>query len=131
MGEAIAVDGGRWVSTFCTDHIFCHCRKKGGRLCSTSGGRKGLTGRCGRAPWRAPSPLHKPLKIYPTISDLRRLRHLRLHLPGPRNSPVYLQSLPEHCLRMKKKKKKKSFLLNKGAFKEYTIYRARSLQKTP
>ena len=91
---------------------------------------RGLTGRCGRAPWRAPSPLHKPLKIYPTSSDLRRLRHLRLHLPGPRNSPVYIQSLPEHCLRLKKKKKK-SFLLNKGAFKEYTIYRACSLQKNP
>ena len=26
--------------------------------------------------------------------------------PGPRNSPVYIQSLPEHCLRLKKIKKK-------------------------
>ena len=80
-------------------------------------------------PGEPPSPLHKPLKIYPTISDLRRLPHLRLHLPGPRNSPVYIQSLPEHCLRLKKIKK--VLFLNKAAFKEYTIYRACSLQKTP
>ena len=45
------------------------------------------------------------LKIYPTISDLRQLPHLRLHLPGPKNSPVYIQSLPEHCLKLKKIKK--------------------------
>ena len=76
-----------------------------------------------------PPPLHKPLKIYPTISDLRRLPHLHLHIPGPRNPPVYIQSLPEHCLRLKKIFKK--ILLNKGAFKEYTIYRAHSLQKNP
>ena len=31
----------------------------------------------------------------------------------------------------KDKKKKKKILLNKGAFKEYTIYRACSLQKNP
>jgi hypothetical protein len=53
-----------------------------------------------------------------------------LHLPGPKNSPVYIQSLPEHCIRLKKIKKR--FPLNKGAFKKkYTIYRACSLQKTP
>ena len=51
-----------------------------------------------------------------------------MHLPGPKNSPVYIQSLPEHCPRLKKIK---SFLLNKVAFKEYTIYRACSFQKTP
>jgi hypothetical protein len=28
-----------------------------------------------------------------------------LHLPGPKNSPVYIQSLPEHCIRLKKIKK--------------------------
>ena len=56
-----------------------------------------------------------------------------MHFPGPKNSPVYTQSLPEHCLSLKKikNKEKKRFLLNKGAFKEYTIYRACSLQKTP
>ena len=60
--------------------------------------------RAGR-PGEPHPPLHKPLKIYPTISDLRQLPHLRLHLPGPKNSPVYIQSLPEHCLKLKKIKK--------------------------
>ena len=54
-----------------------------------------------------------------------------MHLPGPRNSPVYSQSLPEHCLRLKKIKKKKVFFLKKGPFKKYTIYGACSLQKKP
>ena len=53
-----------------------------------------------------------------------------MHLPGPRNSPVYSQSLPEHCLRLKKIKKK-VFFLKKGPFKKYTIYGACSLQKKP
>ena len=53
-----------------------------------------------------------------------------MHLPGPRNSPVYSQSLPEHCLRLKKIKKK-VFFLKKGPFKKYTIYGACSLQKNP
>ena len=66
--------------------------EKGGGLQGTAAGRPG----------EPPAPLRKPLKICPTISDLRRLPHLRLHLPGPRNSPVYIQSLPEHCLRLKK-----------------------------
>ena len=52
-----------------------------------------------------------------------------MHLPGPKNSPVCIQSLPEHCLRLKKIKK--VLFLNKAAFKEYTIYRACSLQKNP
>ena len=29
-------------------------------------------------PGEPPPPLHKPLKIYPTLSDLRRPPHLRL-----------------------------------------------------
>ena len=36
--------------------------QEGGRLCSTSPGRRGLTGRCGRAPWRAPSPSTQTFK---------------------------------------------------------------------
>ena len=89
---------------------------------------EGLQDAAAGRPGEPPPPLHKPLKIYPTISDLRRLPHLRLHLPGPKNSPVYIQSLPD--LRLKKIKKKK-ILLNKRTFKEYTIYRACSLHKTP
>ena len=32
-------------------------------------------------PGEPPPPLRKPLKIYPTFSDLRRPPHLCLHLP--------------------------------------------------
>ena len=70
---------------------------------------EGLQDAAAWRPGEPPPPLHKPLKIYPTISDLRRLPHLCLHLPGPRNSPVYIQSLPDHCLRLKKILKKKFF----------------------
>ena len=53
---------------------------------------EGLQDAAAGRPGEPPPPLHKPLKIYPTISDLRQLPHLRLHLPGPRNSPVYIQA---------------------------------------
>ena len=127
MGEAIAVDGSG--SPPSAQIIFSAIDKgKEGDCALPPEEGKGLQDAAAGRPGEPPPPLHKPLKIYPTISDLRRLLHLRLHLPGPRNSPVYIQSLPEHCLRLKKIK---SFLLNKVAFKEYTIYRACSLQKTP
>ena len=127
MGEAIAVDGSG--SPPSAQIIFSAIdEEKEGDCALPPEEWEGLQDAAAGRPGEPPLPLHKPLKIYPTISDLRRLPHLRLHLPGPRNSPVYIQSLPEHCLRLKKIK---SFLLNKVAFKEYTIYRACSLQKTP
>ena len=53
MGEAIAVDGSG--SPPSTRIIFSAIgEQKEGHY--TSRGRRGLTGRCGRAPWRAPSP---------------------------------------------------------------------------
>ena len=51
MGEAIEVDGGE--SPFTAQIIFSAIekkKKKGGRKWSTSRGRRGLTGRCGREP---------------------------------------------------------------------------------
>ena len=128
MGEAIAVDGSG--SPPSAQIIFSAIdEKKEGDCAIPPEEGEGLQDAEAGRPGEPPPPLHKPLKIYPTISDLRRLLHLRLHLPGPKNSPVYIQSLPEHCLKLKKIKKR--FLLNKGAFKKYTIYRACSLQKTP
>ena len=127
MGEAIAVDDSG--SPPSAQIIFSAIdEEKEGDCALPPEEWEGLQDAAAGRPGEPPLPLHKPLKIYPTISDLRRLLHLRLHLPGPKNSPVYIQSLPEHCLGLKKIK---SFLLNKGAFKEYTIYRACSLQKTP
>ena len=127
MGEAIAVDDSG--SPPSVQIIFSAIdEEKEGDCALPPEEWEGLQDAAAGRPGEPPLPLHKPLKIYPTISDLRRLLHLRLHLPGPKNSPVYIQSLPEHCLGLKKIK---SFLLNKVAFKEYTIYRACSLQKTP
>ena len=127
MGEAIAVDGSG--SPPSAQIIFSAIDEEKEEDCALPPEEwEGLQDAEAGRPGEPPLPLHKPLKIYPTISVLRQLLHLRLHLPGPKNSPVYIQSLPEHCLRLKKIK---SFLLNKVAFKEYTIYRACSLQKTP
>ena len=104
MREAIAVDGSR--SPPSAQIIFSAIdEEKEGDCALPPEEGEGLQDAAPGRPGVPPPPLHKPLKIYPTISDLRRLPHLRLHLPGPRNSPVYIQSLPEHCLRLKKIKK--------------------------
>ena len=104
MGEAIAVDGSG--SPPSAQIIFSAIDKeKEGDCALPPEEGEGLHVAAAGRPGKPPPPLHKPLKIYPTISDLRRLLHLRLHLPGPKNSPVYIQSLPEHCLKLKKIKK--------------------------
>ena len=104
MGEAIAVDGSG--SPPSVQIIFSAIDKEEEGDCALPPEEgEGVQDAAARHPGEPPPPLHKPLKIYPTIYDLRRLSHLCLHLPGPRNSPVYIQSLPEHCLRLKKIKK--------------------------
>ena len=101
MGEAIAVDGSG--SPPSAQIIFSAIDKgKEGHCALPPEEREGLQDAAAGRPGKPPPPLHKPLKIYPTISDLRRLPHLSLHLPGPKNSPVYIQCLPKHCLRLKK-----------------------------
>ena len=104
MGEAIAVDGSG--SPPSAQIIFSAIdEEKEGDCALPPEEGEGLQDAAAGRPGEPPPPLHKPLKIYPTISNLRRLPHLRLHLPGPKNSPVYIQSLPEHCLKLKKIKK--------------------------
>ena len=106
MGEAIAVDGGESpLSTQIIISAIGEKKKKEGESALPPEEGEGLQDAAAGRPGEPPPPLHKPLKIYPTISYLRRLLHLRLHLPGPKNSPVYIQSLPEHCLKLKKIKK--------------------------
>ena len=109
MGEAIAVDGSG--SPPSAQIIFSAIDEEKERDCALPPEEwEGLQDAVAGHPGEPPLPLHKPLKIYPTISDLRPLPHLRLHLPGPKNSPVYIQSLPDHCLRLKNIKKKKKNL---------------------
>ena len=115
MGEAIAVDGSG--SPPSAQIIFSAIDKgKEGNCALPPEEGEGLQDAAAGRPGEPPPPLHKHLKIYPTISDLRQLPHLRLHLPGPKNSPVYIQSLPDNCLRLKKIKKisfkQRSFLKN-------------------
>ena len=103
MGEAIAVDGSGSPPSA---QIFSAIDEwKEGDCALPPEEGEGLQDAAAGRPGELPPPLHKPLKMYPTISDLRRLLHLRLHLPGPKNSPVYIQSLPEHRLKLKKIKK--------------------------
>ena len=101
MGEAIAVDGSGSPPSAQIIFSAIDEEKEGDCALPLEEG-EGLQDAVAGRPGEPPLPLHKPLKIYPTISDLRRLLHLRLHLPGPKNSPVYIQSLPEHCIRLKK-----------------------------
>ena len=88
MGEAIAVDGSgsppsaQIIFPAIGEQKEGHCAlppEEGEDLQDTTAGRPG----------EPPLPLRKPLKMYPTFSDLRRQPHLCLHLP-------------EHCLRLKK-----------------------------
>ena len=121
MGEAIAVDGSGSPPSAQIIFSAIDKRKEGDCALPPEKG-EGLQDAAAGRPGEPPPPLHKPLKIYPTISDLRQLPHLRLHLPGPKNSPVYIQSLPDHCLRLKKIKKKKKIFKIKELLKntQYT-----------
>ena len=105
MGEAIAVDGSGSPPSAQIIFSAIDKKKKEGDCALPPDKGEGLQDAAAGRPGEPPPPLHKPLKIYPTISDLRRLPHLRLHLPGPKNPPVYIQSLPDNCLRLKKIKK--------------------------
>ena len=113
MGEAIAVDGSGSPPSAQIIFSALDKRKEGDCALPPEEGEDLQDAAAGR-PGEPPPPLHKPLKIYPTISDLRQLPHLRLHLPGPKNSPFYIQSLPEHCLKLKKIKK--IFFLKQKSF---------------
>ena len=104
MGEAIAVDGSGSPPSAQIIFSALDKRKEGDCALPPEEG-EGLQDAAAGRPGEPPPPLHKPLKIYPTISDLRGLPHLHLHFLGPRCSPVYIQSLPDNCLRLKKIKK--------------------------
>ena len=121
MGEAIAVDGSGSPPSVQIIFSAIDEEKEGDCALPPEEG-EGLQDAAAGRPGEPPLPLHKPLKIYPTISDLRRLLHLRLHLPGPKNSPVYIQSLPEHCIRLKK--------IKKISFKQRSFFKKKNTQYT-
>ena len=81
MGEAIEVDGSG--SPPSTQIIFSAIDKeKEGDCALPPKEGEGLQDAVARRPGEPPPPLRKPLKIYPTLSDLRRPPHLHLRLPG-------------------------------------------------
>ena len=83
MGEAIAVDGSG--SPPSAQIIFSAIDKgKEGDCALPPEKGEGLQDAAAGHPDKPPPPLHKPLKIYPTISDLRRLLHLRCTSQGLR-----------------------------------------------
>ena len=128
MGEAIAVDGSG--SPPSAQIIFSAIdEEKEGDCALPPDKGEGLQDAAAGRPGEPPPPLHKPLKIYPTISDLRQLPHLCLHLPGPNNSPVYIQSLPDNCLRLKKIKK--IFFKTKELLKNTQYTEPAHCRKTP
>ena len=77
MGEAIAMDGSG--SPPSTQIIFSAIDKEKEGYCALPPEEgEGLQDAAEGHPGEPPPPLHKPLKIYPTLSDLRRPPHLRL-----------------------------------------------------
>ena len=127
MGEAIEVDGSGSPSA---QIIFSAIDKgKEGDCALPPEEGEGLQDAAAGRPGEPPPPLHKPLKIYLTISDLRQLPHLHLHLPGPKNSPVYIQSLPDNCLKLKKIKK--IFFKTKELLKNTQYTEPTHCRKTP
>ena len=100
MGKAIAVDGSG--SPPSTQIIFSAIgEQKEGHY--TSRGRSRLTGRCGRAPWRAPSPSTQTFK---NLSNIFWFKATTPPLLTPPSSIQFssdpFKNLPEHCLRLKK-----------------------------
>ena len=88
MGEAIAVDGSGSPPSMQIIFSAIGKEKEGDYIVSPEEGEC-LQDTAAKRPVELPPPLCKPIKIYPTFSDLRRQPHLRL-------------CLPEHCLRLKK-----------------------------
>ena len=76
MGVAIAVDGGSPPSAQIMFSAIDKEKKGDCALPPKEG--EGLQDAVAGRPGEPPPPLCKPLKIYPTLSDLRRPPHLRL-----------------------------------------------------
>ena len=83
MGEAIAVDGSGSPPSVQIIFSALEEEKEGDCALPPEEG-EGLQDAAAGRPGEPPPPLHKPLKIYPTISDLRRLLHLRCTSQGLR-----------------------------------------------
>ena len=127
MGETVVVGGGSPLSA---QIIFSAIdEEKEGDCALPPEEGEDLQDAAAGCPGEPPPALHKPLKTYPPLSDLRPLTPPPFRLPGPRSSPLCPQSLPKRCLRLRKIKG----FLNKGTFKTdaCTICRACSLEKTP
>ena len=129
MGEAIAVDGGGSPPSAQIMFSAIDKEKEGDCALPPEEGESLQDAAAGR-PGEPPPTLHKPLKIYPPLSDLRRPPPAPLAPPRAQEFPT-LPPKPPRAWR--KAEKDKEFFLNKGAFKADAciIYRACSPEKTP
>ena len=93
MGEAIAVNGSGSPPSM--QIVFSAIGKQKERDSSSSRGRRVLTGRSGRAPWRAPSPSTqtKPLK---ELSYLRRPLQPLLAPPQGLRTPHFISKASQN-----------------------------------
>ena len=114
MGEATEVDGGSppsvQIMLSVTDKK--KKKKKVGDCALPPEEREDLKDAVAGHPSKAPPPLRKPLKMYPSLSDLRRSLLPPFVPPRAQEFPTLPQSLPEHCLRLRKIKsflKQRSF----------------------
>ena len=80
MGEAIAVVGSGSPPSMQIIFSAIGKEKEGDYIVSPEEGEC-LQDTAAKRPVELPPPLCKPIKIYPTFSDLRRPPHLCLHLP--------------------------------------------------
>ena len=127
MGEAIAVGG---ESPPSAQIMFSAIdEEKEGDCALPPEEGEGLQEAAAGRPGEPPPTLHKPLKIYPPLSDLRQPPPPPLAPPRAQEFPT-LPPKPPRAL--PKAEKDEEFFLNKGAFKAdaCTIYRACSLEKT-
>ena len=110
LGEATAVDGGSLPSAQIMFSAIDE-EKEGDCALPLENGED-LQDAVARCPRGASPPLRKPLKIYASLSDLRQSPPPPFSPRRAQEFPTLPQSLPEHCLRMRKIKsflKQRSF----------------------
>ena len=126
MGEAIAVNGSGSPPSM--QIVFSAIGKQKERDSSSSRGRRVLTGRSGPSALESPLPLYTNQTFKKVILFKATTATSACASPGLKNSPLYIQSLPEHCLSLKTIV---TIFLSKRAFKTELAPCIKSPQEGP